>query len=171
MCAIRTEHLHRALGATCALAAVAGMTLSVAPDAAADATGNLQAAVNAARGSSCPVLERNPILDQLAQRSNLSTQSYIEFTTRSQPIGSPKGDPMPALRQLGVNANHAKMLSGYGDPDIEGYGDVTAKAIYGATLQGYEAIPDCAYTKVGVDVLRNADKGYALATVILADAP
>ncbi len=75
---------------------------------------------------------------------------------------------MPALRQFGYPATKVKMLSGYGDPRVQFYGDVVAKAIYGAVLQGYEAIPDCSYTAVGVDVLTNPSKGYALATVILA---
>jgi hypothetical protein len=74
---------------------------------------------------------------------------------------------MPALRQLGYAATKAKVLSGYGNPAVEGYGDVVAKASYGAVLQGYEAIPDCSYTALGVDLFTNPSKGYALATVIL----
>lgn len=142
--------------------------IGVAPRSVADASANMQSAVASAR-SGCPALQPNPVLNELAQRANLSTDSYILFRARSQPIGSPKGDVLPALHQMGYSANKAKILSGYGDPEITGYGDVAAKAIYGAILEGYEAIPDCGYTRLGTDVLQNESKGYALATVILTD--
>jgi hypothetical protein len=144
------------------------VAMFVAPTSMADGTANLQHAVASARGG-CAALQPNSILTDLAQRANLSTDSFILFRARSQPLGSPKSDALPALHQLGYTATKAKILSGYGDPQIEDYGNVEAKAIYGAILQGYEAIPDCAYTRYGVHVLTNQDKGYALATVILTD--
>jgi hypothetical protein len=152
----------------CVAPVLAGLAFSVASVSAADPTGDLKSSVDSARGTSCPALRSDPILNQMAQRANLSTDSYIGFTTRSQPLGTPKADLIPALHQLGYTATKAKLLSGYGDPAIEGYGDVAAKASYGAVLQGYEAILDCSYTAVGVDLLTNPSKGYALATVILA---
>lgn len=175
--AMRNARGSRRYGAHCArrgggvawimtMAAIIG--IGVAPRSVADATANLQSAVASAR-SGCAALQPNPVLNDLAQRANQSTDSFILFRTRSQPIGSPKADVLPALHQLGYSANKAKMLSGYGDPEITGYGDVVAKAIYGAILEGYEAIPDCGYTRLGTDVLQNESKGYALATVIVTD--
>jgi hypothetical protein len=160
--------VRQAIGTTCIVLILAGLALAAAPRSHADPTGKLKSAVDSARGNSCPALQSDPVLNQLAQRTNLSTDSYIGFTTRSQPLGYPKADLLPALHQLGYNANKSKLLSGYGDPEIEGYGDVSAKATYGAVLQGYEAIPDCAYSKIGVDLFLNPSKGYALATVVLA---
>jgi hypothetical protein len=157
----------RVTGMACIVAAFVGLALSVAPVSAADPTGQLKSSVDSARGSSCPGFRSDPILNQLAQRTNFSTDSFVGFTTRSQPLGSPTADMMPALQQLGYPATKAKVLSGYGNPATEGYGDVVAKATYGAVLQGYEAIADCSYTAIGVDILNNTSKGYALATVIL----
>jgi hypothetical protein len=150
----------------CVVSVLAGLAMSAAVSAA-DPTLDLKSSVDSARGGSCPALQSDSILNQVAQRANLSTDSYIGFTNRSQPLGSPSADVIPALHQLGFPATKAKVLSGYGNPAVEGYGDVTAKAIYGAVLQGYEALPDCSYTAVGVDLMINPDKGYALATVIL----
>lgn len=146
------------------------IAIAAAPLSAADGTASLQHAVATARGG-CPALQPNQELKDLAQRANLSTDSYVLFHARSQPIGSPKGDILPTLHQMGFNAGKAKMLTGYGDPDIAGtgYGDVEAEAIYGAILEGYSALPDCSYTRYGVDLLPNKAKGYALATVILTD--
>jgi len=157
----------RVIGMACVIQVLTGLALSVAPVSAADPTGDLKSSVDSARGGACPALQSEPILNQMAQRANLSTDSYIAFTSRSQPLGSPNADLIPALHQLGYNATKAKLLSGYGNPEVEGYGDVSAKAVYGAVLQGYEALPDCSYTAVGVDLFTNPDKGYALATVIL----
>jgi len=64
------------------------------------------------------------------------------------------------LHELGYNAGKAKLLAGYGD--------IAAKAIHGILLQGWAAIPDCTYTKYGVDVLDNTGEGYALAAMVLA---
>jgi hypothetical protein len=152
----------------CVAPILAGLAVSVAPVSAAEPTAELKSSVDSARGTSCPALRSDPILNQVAQRANLSTDSFIGFTSRSQPLGSPNADPMPALHELGYPATKAKLLAGYGDPAVEGYGDIAAKASYGAVLQGYEAIPDCSYTSIGVDLLTNPSKGYALATVILA---
>jgi hypothetical protein len=163
------RRIGRILGIAWIFAAPAVVVISVAPTSAADATANLKDAVESAHGG-CPALQSNPVLNDMARRVNLSQDSYILFRARSQPVGAPKGDILPALHQLGYNADKAKTLFGYGDPEISGYGDVEAKAIYGAILEGYEALPDCTYKKYGVDVLANESKGYALATVILADA-
>jgi hypothetical protein len=102
-------------------------------------------------------LQPDPVLTDVAQRANGETQSYMEHTARFEPFE----DPMPVLHDLGYNASKAKLVAGYGD--------VEAKAIHGVVVQGWEAIPDCTYTKYGLNVLANADKGYALAALVLAD--
>jgi hypothetical protein len=95
------------------------------------------------------------VLNDVAQRATGETQSYIAHTARFEPFE----DPMPVLHDLGYNAGKAKLLVGYGD--------IEAKAVHGAVLQGWQAIPDCSYTKYGINLLDN-DDGYVLAAVILA---
>ncbi|WP_156174099.1 hypothetical protein [Mycobacterium nebraskense] len=99
------------------------------------------------------------MLNEVAQRANGETQSYIEHTARFEPFE----DPMPVLRDLGYKAGKAKL--------IPGYGDIEAKAIRGVIVHGWQAIPDCTYTKYGVNVLDNPEGmhgGYVLAALVLA---
>jgi hypothetical protein len=141
---------------------VLAMTICIAvapmPSSSADAPVDLQAQVDAARGG-CPPLQEDPVLTGVAQRANGETQSNIEHTARSLPFE----DPMPVVHDLGYPAGKAKLFAGYGD--------VEAKAIRGAVLFGWEAIPDCSYTKYGVDVLDGSvagSGGYWLAAIVLA---
>ena len=131
------------------------MTLALAPTAVADGVGDLKTQVDAKRGG-CPLLQPDALLDGVAQRANAESQSYIEHTARFVPFE----DPMPVLRELGYPAGKAKL--------IPGYGDVEAKAIHGVTVQGWQAIPDCSYTKYGLNLLTSADGAYVLAALVLA---
>ncbi|BCO39286.1 hypothetical protein MINTM001_04250 [Mycobacterium paraintracellulare] len=99
------------------------------------------------------------MLNDVAQRANGETQSYIEHTARFEPFE----DPMPVLHDLGYKAGKAKL--------IPGYADIEAKAIRGVIVHGWQAIPDCTYTKYGVNVLDNPEGmhgGYVLAALVLA---
>ena len=116
------------------------LAVSLAPTSVADATANLRSQVDAARGG-CPPLQSDPVLNDVAQRANGETQSYIEHTARFEPFE----DPMPVLRDLGYKAGKAKL--------IPGYADIEAKATRGVIVHGWQAIPDCTYTKYGVNVL------------------
>ena len=136
-------------------ALASALAVSLAPMATADATGSLKVQVDAARGG-CPPLQSDPVLDGVAQRANNESQSYIEHTARFIPVE----DPMPVLRELGYQTGKAKL--------IPGYGDIEAKAIHGVIVQGWQAIPDCTYTKYGVNVLADAGGGYVLAALVLA---
>jgi hypothetical protein len=140
-----------------AVALVMTLCMAVAPppNSAADATANLQTQVDAARGG-CPPLHADPVLTDVARRANGETQSNIEHTARSLPFE----DPMPILHDLGYPARKAKLLAGYGDAQ--------AKAIRGAVLFGWESIPDCSYTRYGVNVLEGSAGNYWLAAIILA---
>jgi hypothetical protein len=141
---------------------IAGLTISFAPPAAADPTANLKSQVDSARGSTgCPPLQRDPVLDGVAQRANRETEGYVAHTARFTPLE----DPTQALRDLGYKARKTQLLAGYGDVD----GDFEDKAIRGAVMQGYDVIPDCTYTKYGVAVLSNALAKYAISAVVLTD--
>lgn len=154
-----TRQLLESAKTTCVCAAItatAGVAgLSLAPRSIADATADLTSAVAAARAS-CPPLRPDPVLESLAQRANNETAANIEHTARYQPFE----DPMPALRVLGYSAGKAKLVAGYGKSED--------KAVHGVTVLGWEAIPDCTYTKFGINTLDNSAKGYALAALVLA---
>jgi hypothetical protein len=142
------------------LSALIGLALTVwlAPTSAADATANLRSQIDATRGE-CSPLQSDPTLDGVAQRANDETRAYIEHTARFEPFE----DALPALRDIGYKAGKAKL--------IPGYGDIEDKAIRGVLVQGWETIPDCTYTKYGVNVLDNPEGmhgGYVLAALILA---
>lgn len=156
------DHAGEGISRIFKIAAVAAVMICVAvaapPKSAADATGNLQAQVDAARRG-CPALQLDPVLTGVAQRANGETQSNIEHTARSLPFE----DPTPVVRDLGYPAGKAKLLTGYGGDE--------AKAIHGAVLFGWEAIPDCSYTKYGVNVIDGSvggSGGYWLAAIVLA---
>lgn len=138
---------------SCAALAIV-VSVALAPAAAADDVGDLKAQVDAGRGG-CPPLQPDPTLDGVAQRANDQTQSYIEHTARFIPFE----DPMPVLHDLGYPAAKAKL--------IPGYGDAAVKAIHGVTVAGWQAIPDCSYTKYGLNMLTGADGAYVLAALVL----
>jgi hypothetical protein len=133
------------------------LATALAPPSGADPTASLKSGVDAARGAAgCPPFQPDPVLDEVAQRANRETDSYLLHTARFTPFE----DPMPVLRDLGYNTSKAKMLLGYGDVD--------AKAIRGLVIEGFAALPDCTYTKYGMDALSNDDDGYVLTSLVLA---
>jgi uncharacterized protein YkwD len=135
--------------------AAAVLAMSSAPPSVADSTANLQSKVDAARGG-CPPLQPDPALAQVAQRADFETHSYIEHTARFEPFE----DPMPVLHDMGYNASKAKLVAAYGDTED--------KAVHGVIVLGWQVIPDCTYTKYGLDAFDNPDGGYSLAALILA---
>lgn len=142
------------------MAAAVTVTL-LAPSAAADPTADLRSAVAAKRGG-CPALQSDPVLEKVAQRANLETQNYANHTARYQPME----DPMPTLRQLSYPAGKAKLLSGFAN--AHQFPDAQQKAIYGATLFGWDTIPDCSYTRYGADVATDTKSGNTTAAIVLA---
>jgi hypothetical protein len=83
------------------------------------------------------------------------------------------------MREAGYNTNKAKLLLGYGDDRMGGAGDNEDKAIKVAVLQGlgFEAIPDCGYTKYGFSAINDDNQGgwpstppraYSVTAVVLA---
>jgi hypothetical protein len=130
-------------------------SLAHAPSSVADSTANLQSQVDAVRGG-CSPLQADPVLGQVAQRANTETAANIAHTARFTPVE----DVMSILRDMGYPADKGKLIAGYGDSE--------AKATRGVTVIGWEAIPDCAYARYGVDVLTSSDGGYVLAALVLA---
>lgn len=134
--------------------------VSAAP-ASADPIADLRSAIAAKRGS-CPALQADPLLDGVAQRANQETLEYSQGKARFQPME----DPRPILRQLSLPAAKAKMFAGFAGADQP---DGQQRAIYGATLFGWETIPDCGFTRYGADVATNATGSAAAVIVLVGD--
>ncbi len=130
-------------------------SLAMATPAAAEPFSDLASAVNNARsGSHCPPLQADPMVARVAQMANRETNEYL---SHRQPV-IPFSDPMPALKTIGYAASEAKLLSGYGTSHSE--------AIRGLLLTGHATLPDCAYTKYGLDVAEG--DGFVMTSVVLA---
>lgn len=145
------------------------LAIALAPTSAADTTANLKSAVDSTRAASgCPPLESDPVLNDVALRNTSETDTYLLHVSRDEPFESeeriPKRTTLLAtiLRDVGYNASKSKLLVGYGH--------VEADAISGALLQGWDSIPDCAYTKYGVSAIDNADPQQTVTAVVLAAA-
>lgn len=147
----------RAPWITAPLVAMTVLNAALAASAHADPETDLRDAVASARsGTSCGSLRYNPVVEQVAQIINRSTDDYLNQAARRVPIL----DPLEGLKDLGYAGTKAHLLSGAGKTD--------AMAIHGALLQGFSAIPDCSYTDFGLSMRRNVTTGYNLASVVLA---
>ncbi|MCV7298623.1 hypothetical protein H7J93_03105 [Mycobacterium barrassiae] len=136
--------------------AILTVTVLIAPAAPADPAPSLQEAVAQVRGSAtCGQLEYDPAVEQAAEIVNQSTDVYLNHTARHVPVA----DPLPIVHDLGVAGG--KAISLYGAAGN------TGDSIKSVLLQGYQAIPDCAYTKFGASMLWNESTGKNLATVVL----
>jgi len=156
---VSTKAAPRRVVVVAMMAALAATLL--APSSAADSTADLRSAVAAKRGG-CPALRSDPVLEGVAQRADLETQNYANHTARFQPME----DPMPTLHQLGYPAHKAKLLAGFAD--THQFADAPQRAIYGATLFGWDTIPDCSYTRYGADVATDTNTGKTAAAIVLA---
>lgn len=68
--------------------------------------------------------------------------------------------PMPILKDLGSPANNATLLQGAAHTD--------EYAIKGAVVQGFDKIPDCAYTDFGTSTIYSETTGYSMVVAVLA---
>lgn len=137
------------------LTAVSGC-LWLASPAPADPAPSLKQAVEQVRSAApCPGLQYDPIAERTAEIVNRSTDAYLSHTARHVPVS----DPLPIFKDLGGNGGKALSLLSAKDTD--------ANTIKGLLVQGYAAIPDCAYTSFGASMLWNADTNKSLATVVL----
>ncbi|OJZ76355.1 hypothetical protein BRW65_01145 [Mycobacterium paraffinicum] len=136
-----------------------GVGFAPAPSAGADATDNLRSAVDQVRaGTSCGALRGDPIIEKVATKINQSTQNYIDHQATQTPIT----DPLTGLKILGYRGTKATLLQGASTND--------ADSIKALILQGYNKIPDCAYTDFGANMQLNERTGYWLTAVVLAGA-
>lgn len=139
-----------------AASAVLTLTVVLAWPATAEPAPSLQEAVEQLRGAAaCGQLEYDPAVEEAAEIVNRSTDVYLNHTARHVPVA----DPLPIVRDLGV----------VGDKAISLYGAAsnTGDSIKSVLLQGYQAIPDCVYTKFGASMRWNESTGKNLATVVL----
>jgi hypothetical protein len=158
-----------------------------APTSAADPTAHLKSEIDAARSESgCPPLQSDRRLSNVSERAAHEIDDYVKHSARSLPItgendalASGAGGVLATMREAGYNTNKAKLLLGYGDSRTGGAGDNEAKAVKTAVLQGlgFDAIPDCSYTKYGLSAINEPNnqgwpstppKAYAVSVVLLA---
>jgi hypothetical protein len=146
-------------------AVVAVMTMlavgaSPAPAAAADFAGNFRDAVlRAHAGAPCPPLRPEPLADQTAVIVAKSLATYLDHNARVVPVT----DPLPILKDLGLNVGKAKLVQGAGKTEDD--------AITSALIIGVKDLPDCSYSEYGTTVLPNTNRGgYYLTAAVLAGA-
>jgi hypothetical protein len=151
-------HRSRVCVVAVAAAMVTAISVIQAPSSAADFADNLSDAVTQARqGSPCGALRREPLADQTAAIAARSTDTYLDHNARVIPVS----DPLPILKDLGLNAGKAKLLQGAGKTE--------ADAIKAILITGYKELPDCAYTSYGASTLPNSNiDGWFLSAVVLA---
>lgn len=172
-----------------ALGSIASAILALifAPASAADPTTHLKSEIDAARaGSGCPPLEPDPRLNAISERVAHEVDDYVKHTSTFLPttgendlLATGKGGVSRVMRETGYHTNKVRLLLGYGDYRTGGPGDNEAKAIKAAVLQGlgFEALPDCGYTKYGFSAMNDdrsqgwpstAPRTYTVAAVVLA---
>ena len=141
---------------------VAGIPL--ASPVLADPSVDFKDAVASARaGSSCGPLRYSPVVEQVAEISNHSTDQYLDHAVAHLPVGEPYPglkDLLEGLKDLGYQGRKGTLLSGAAKNE--------ANAIKGAILEGFDKLPDCSYTDFGVSMIRNESHGYYLTSLVLA---
>jgi hypothetical protein len=131
--------------------------ISLASSAHANPSENFKNAVASARaGTSCGPLRYNPVVEQVAEISNRSTDNYLDHNAANIPVT----DPLPGLTDLGYGGSKGVLLSGAARSE--------ADAIRGALIEGFDKLPDCSYRDFGVSMLQNQGNGYYLASLVLA---
>jgi hypothetical protein len=143
----------------CLLSAFAILSTWWPPQASADASDMLRAAVSAVRGAACAPLREDPIVRQAAEEINESNEAWIDHRSRARPVP----DAMPLLNDLGyTGGTRSAILYGAGRND--------ADSIKALLLQGFSKLPDCSYTDFGASVVQSNSAGWILSVVVLAGA-
>jgi hypothetical protein len=161
--------------------AAAVFMIVLAPIVAADPTAHLKSEIDAARtASGCPPLQLDPLLNDVSHTINRENDEYVRHAADVLPA---TGDVelSRVLREAGSNPIKARLLSGYGDHRVGGTGDNEAKAIKATVLQGLglEVLPDCTYTKYGLNTINDdssqgwpstAPRSFTVTTVVVTGA-
>jgi Zn-dependent metalloprotease len=131
--------------------------VSLASLALAAPSASFTSAVAQARAATgCQPLRHNPIVEQVAEISNQTSNSWIDHNGTKIPVK----DPHVGLHDLCYSGKKGQLLNGAAKSEVD--------AIHGALLEGYDKFPDCTFTDFGVSLLRNEKTGYYLTSVVLA---
>jgi hypothetical protein len=131
--------------------------VSLASSATAEPSASFRSAVAQARaGTGCQPLRYNPIVEQVAEVTNRSTDNWINYNGTKIPLANPK----QGLHDLGYSGKKGQTLNGAAKSE--------GGAIKGALLEGFDKFPDCTFTDFGVSLLRNDKTGYYLTSIVLA---
>jgi hypothetical protein len=148
----------RGIRAVVAVMTTLAVGTSPAPSAAADFADTFRDAVLRARaGAPCPPLRSEPLADQTAVIVAKSLATYADHNARAIPVT----DPLPILKDLGLNVGKAKLVQGAGKTEDD--------AIKSALIIGYRDLPDCSYSEYGTAALPNSNRGgWYLTAAVLA---
>jgi len=151
------HHVRQGLHLFTTITAAAAVGVFRPPSAAADFADHLRDAVMQVRdGTSCGSLRPEPLADQTAAIAIRSTDTYLDHNARVVPVS----DPLPILKDLGLNAGKAKLLQGAGKTETD--------AIKAILITGYKDLPDCSYTAYGTSALQYSNtNGWFLTAVVL----
>ena len=128
------------------------------PPASADPSPILEQALMAARaGSSCGAFGADPQVAHAAEIINQSTKDYLTHSAETVPAESQHPDAI--AKDVGVQATKTFAL--------QGAAQTQAEAIKGLLVQGFSAIPDCGYSRIGTSTLYDANTGFTLVTAVL----
>lgn len=138
--------------------AALAVALLVSPAATAAPSADVAQAIAASRGQgSCGALALDPAVDQAAELINQTTYDYVNHIGSNVPIDD--ASPVAITKDLGIPGEHVMVLRGAA-PD-------TAAAVKVALLQGYLALTDCAYSRVGTSLLTADQVGQVLVTIVM----
>ena len=142
--------------------AMVGLATMNAPTSAADPTSDLRSQVDAARSEAgCAPFQLDPLLNDVAQHTSRDMDAWVNHTGLDLPMLDTTVPQFTSLtgtlRQSGYNPRKARILAGYGDPNMGGPGDNEFKAIKAAVLQGmgFDVFTDCGYTKYGLGIVND----------------
>lgn len=105
----------------------------------------------------CAPLAPDPIVERAAEVAAGSTSRYLNHNARTVPVV----DPLPILKDFGLDVGKARLLQGAAASE--------ADAVKALLISGFQDIPDCSYTLIGVSALSNDNPdGFYLTAVVLA---
>jgi hypothetical protein len=150
----------RGLGRRVALAlglAASGLAVAGGPAHADPGTVLDQALMSARAGTPCGQFGPDQQVAHAADIINRSTRDYLAQHADTVPADAQHPDAI--VKDLGIPASKTFALLGA----AQSPGD----AIKGLLVQGFAAIPDCSYNRMGTSMIYDADSGYTLVTAVL----
>ncbi|ORA11299.1 hypothetical protein BST14_18965 [Mycobacterium arosiense ATCC BAA-1401 = DSM 45069] len=133
----------------------------LAPSAHAAPSASLRNAVASARATSCAPMQYNPIVEQVAEVSNRTSDNWLNKVGTHYPVTDPKS----GLKDLGYG-NDLNNIKGQ---LLNGAANTEDGAIHGVILEYvYDKFDDCSFTDFGVSMIHDEQAGFYLSSVVVA---